>query len=104
MSSALFLLTLAGIPGGAAENRWVQIINRSSKPIYYFYASNVDRGTWEQDILGNRVLLPNQYANVNIDDNSGHCRFDLRAVLSDGREAKQHDFNVCVQNSWTVVD
>ncbi|HEX4229502.1 MAG TPA: hypothetical protein VHZ07_12595 [Bryobacteraceae bacterium] len=87
------------------ENRRVRIINRASSSIRYLYASNVDRRTWEEDLLGPfAVLLPDHYVDVNIDDGTGHCRYDLRAVLSDGREAVTSNFNVCAEPSWTVTD
>jgi hypothetical protein len=101
----LCFLTMASVDGVAGENRRVRIINRSSTAMHYFYASNVDRTTWERDILGSRtVVMPNHYVDVNIDDGSGHCRYDLRVVMSDQREAVRRDFNVCTQSSWTITD
>lgn len=105
VASVLCLLSFGGANSNAAENRRVKIVNRASAPIRYFYASNVDRGNWEEDILGpGRVLFTDHYIWVNIDDGSGHCRYDLRAVLADGRQAVRRNFNVCAESSWTVVD
>ena len=47
---------------------------------------------------------PNHYVDVNLDDGSGHCKFDLRAVMSDRREAVRRDFNVCSEDSWTITE
>lgn len=89
----------------AAENRWVRIINRSSSPIRYLYASNVDRGTWEEDLLGPlRVIGTNSYLDANIDDRSGHCLYDIKAVLYDERVAIRRNFNVCANETFTVTD
>ncbi|MGO4882094.1 MAG: hypothetical protein ACLP59_14875 [Bryobacteraceae bacterium] len=101
---ALGLFGLMGTAAQAQENRHVQIVNRASSPIYHLYASNVDRGTWEEDLLGDRVLLPGYWINANIDDGSGHCLFDMKAVLYDGRTAEIHGFNVCTGESWTVTN
>jgi hypothetical protein len=86
------------------ENRRVRIINNASSSIYHFYASNVDSGSWEEDILGDKVIPPKGSATVNIDDGTGHCWYDLKAVLHDGRSAVRRKFNVCTQATWTVVD
>lgn len=89
----------------SGENRRVRIVNEASSAIRYFYASNVDSGRWEEDLLGPlNVILPDHYIVANIDDGTGHCLYDLRAVLYDGREAITRNFNVCTQSSWTVTD
>jgi len=86
------------------ENRRVRIINNASSSIYHFYASNVDSESWEEDILGDKVIPPKKSAMINIDDGTGHCWYDLKAVLHDGRSAIRRKFNVCTQATWTVVD
>jgi hypothetical protein len=100
---ALCLMSLTS--ANAGEDRRVRIINRSSAPIRYFYASNVDRTGWEEDILGPlRIILPGESILVNIDDGSGHCLYDMKAVLYDKRTATIRKFNVCANSSWTVQD
>ena len=102
---ALCLLGLASTDINAQENRRIRIVNQSSSSIRYMYASNVDRRGWEEDILGPmRVIAPGYYINANIDDGTGHCLYDLRAVLADGRQAVRYRFNVCASSSWTVTD
>jgi hypothetical protein len=86
------------------EDRRVKVINNASSAIYHFYASNVDSESWEEDILGNRTIPPGKSVIINIDDGTGHCYYDLKAVLRDGREAVRRKFNVCTQSSWTVTD
>jgi hypothetical protein len=81
----------------------VQIVNRSSSPIEYLHAANTDHPKWDVDLLGPmRVIPPGKYIEANIDDGSGRCRYDLRAVLMDGSEAAQPGFDVCANISWTV--
>jgi len=86
------------------ENRRVKIINHASSSIYSFYASNVDSDSWEEDILGVETIPPGQSRIVNIDDGTGHCYYDLKAVLRDGRYAIRRKFNVCTEASWTVTN
>src|ERR1044071_1872350 len=105
---AICLLALTTIPSARSataqrEDRRVRIINHASSSIYSFYASNVDTESWEEDILGEEVIPPGRSRLINIDDGTGHCYYDLKAVLSDGRKAIRRKFNVCTQASWTVV-
>jgi hypothetical protein len=103
--TAFFAFGLTTISAQSSENRHVRIINRASSPIRYLYASNVDRRSWEEDILGPWVMIStDHYMDVNIDDGSGHCLYDLKAILLDGRTAERGNFNVCTQQSWTVTD
>ena len=99
-------LTFANAATGLSsqENRRVRVINRASVSIYSLYASNVDRETWEEDVLGQSVIPPGGSRIVNIDDGTGHCMYDLKAVMSDGRQAIRRNLNVCTASSWTVTD
>lgn len=102
---ALILITVPSAKTAIPqEDRRVRVINRTSSPIYHFYASNVDSDSWEEDILGDRVIPPGRSAVVNIDDGTGHCFYDLKVVLLNERYAIKRKFNVCTQASWTVVD
>jgi hypothetical protein len=97
------LLALAGSAGQIQFGRRVQIVNRSSAAIEYLHASITDRRNWEEDLLGPmRVILPGHSIDAKIDDGAGHCRYDLRAVLIDGREVVESGFDVCANLSWTV--
>ena len=89
----------------AEENRHVRIINHASSPIENLYASNVDSDSWEEDLLGLfQFISPNHYLDANIDDGTGHCLYDIKAVLVDGRVATTRGFNVCTNSTWTVTD
>jgi hypothetical protein len=95
--------TLAGAaaaPALAQENRRVKIINETGFTMVRFYASNVSRNNWEEDILGQAVLRNGQSVTVNIDDGTGACRFDFKAVFDDGDELVRNDINVCRISSY----
>jgi serine protease Do len=103
LAGTFFFLAIGGSATQAQLGRRVQIINRSSSAIEYLHASNTDHPRWDEDLLGPmRVIPPGRSIDAKIDDGSGHCRFDLRAVLLDGREAVQPDFDVCANIAWTV--
>ena len=86
------------------EDRRVRLINGTSYTMLRFYASNVDTDDWEEDILGNDVLRPGQSVMVNIDDGTGHCMFDFKAVFNNGRSLVRQGVNVCRITSYTYTD
>lgn len=97
-------LTIFPISHAKALNRWVTVVNNTSTVMVHFYASNRDRRSWEEDILRRSVVYPGRKMNVNIDDGTGYCIYDLKAVFSDGGEAVRWGVNVCEVGLWTVVD
>lgn len=101
---ALTLTTVPSARTAIPQDRRVRIINHATSSIYHFYASNIDSESWEEDILGDKVIPPGGSALVNIDDGTDHCLYDLKAVLRNGRYAVKRRFNVCTQSSWTVID
>jgi hypothetical protein len=104
--SVLSLLFLHATPIGAAqEDRRVKIINDSSRSVYHLYISNIDTDRWGEDLLGIlETIGPNRYRVFNVDDGTGHCRFDFKAVMEDRSEAVRRNLNVCTQSSWTITD
>jgi hypothetical protein len=97
-------LGLAYLSPAQAADRHVKIINETSRTMVHFYASNTSRTSWEEDILGEDVLESGESVNINIDDGTGRCMFDLRAEFSGGQYAERRNFNVCTGLSWTVYD
>ena len=76
-------------------NREVSLVNNTKETIFYLYWSNTGSGSWGEDRLGSNVLSEGQQWNVTVDDGSGACRFDFRAVTASGREIERRDVNVC---------
>lgn len=87
-----------------AADRRVSVINNTSYTLERLYGSNVDTGSWEDDIFRSGVLLPGYRVNVNFDDGTGHCRFDLKAVFSNGAVVVRRNVNVCAIEHWTISD
>lgn len=88
----------------AQANRRVRIINESSRTILEFHASNIGRSTYEEDMLGNRVLAPGQSVVANIDDGTGACRFDFLTVMAGGQRIERRDVNVCQIEVYRITD
>jgi hypothetical protein len=78
-----------------ASDRHVTIVNETSSTMMRFYASNAGKTSWEEDILGSRVLKPGQSVRINVDDGSGACLYDFRADFNDGDKLTRNGINVC---------
>jgi len=101
-ASAVFLSACADVSTTSSANRVVQIGNSTGVTMTRFYASNTNRNSWEEDIFGTDVLSSGRSINVDIDDGSGACLFDLKAEFADGDVVIENDFNVCTRTNWTV--
>jgi len=87
-----------------AENREVRLINESSQNIVQFHASNIERGGWEEDILGQDVVRPGKSVVINIDDGSGHCLYDFKTVMANGHVLFKRRVDVCKTSSYRISD
>jgi hypothetical protein len=85
-------------------DRHVTVINESSRSIVEFYASNEDTNSWEEDILGKTILPPGHRVRINVDDGTGHCVFDFKAVMRGGAKVIRRGVNVCRVGTWTITD
>ena len=102
--TAVFALVGLSAAPANAQDRHVQVVNETQHAITHFYASNVDRGTWEEDILGENVLPVGASANINIDDGSGACLYDFKAVFEDGEELVRNGIDVCTTTTYTYTE
>lgn len=100
--SALALVSVVGT--ASALDRTVSINNMTSVVMTEFYASNTGTGDWQEDILGDQALAAGGTATINIDDGSGYCKFDFRAVFEDGTEVISPDNNVCELTDFNITE
>ncbi len=106
----MFKMTLAAVAAGAAIfastfsaqalDRRVRIINDTGVEMREFYASSVGVTTWEEDILGRHTLPSGSSVVINIDDGTGYCMYDFRAVFADGDVLERKRVNVCEIGSF----
>lgn len=95
---------LAGTSALAGEDRHVRIINETDHTMVHFYASNTAINSWQEDILGDDVVKPGDDVNINVDDGTGHCKFDFKAVFDDGEALIKHNINVCEISSYRYTE
>jgi hypothetical protein len=85
-SLALSLAAAAAIisvPASAASRKR-DIINKSGNTVTCSYASNSGTDSREEDILGRGTLDGSKEIEINFSDGTGACKFDFKAVFSDG--------------------
>lgn len=92
---AAMTLTAAVSAHAVSQDRRVTIINDTGVTMTRFYASNVDANSWQEDILGREVLRSGRSVRINIDDGTGACVFDFKAVFADGDVLVRENINVC---------
>jgi|CXWL01.1.fsa_nt_gi hypothetical protein len=86
------------------RDRHVVVRNDTSTTLFRLFGSNVNRSSWEEDVLGSDVLAAGQSINVNWDDGSCECMFDFKAEFSDSTETIRRGFNVCTESQWRIVE
>ncbi|MGR3622780.1 hypothetical protein [Pseudophaeobacter sp.] len=91
---------VSALPASALDRR-VRIVNDTNYTIVRFYGSNKGTDSWEEDILGNDVLRPNQSVQIDFDDGTGYCKFDFKAVFDDGDVLTANNINVCKIGTYT---
>ncbi len=91
------------------EDRRIIVINHSSKRIVGLFASPIDQNDWKFNMLSTlgdscHCIRVNDKIIADINDSSGYCRYDIMAILADGRKAFLMDANVCEMETWTITD
>lgn len=100
--SAIVGITVSG--SAFAADRTVTVVNETKSIMSAIYASSVGAKTWEEDILGQDVLSPGESVDIDMDDGSGSCRFDLKAEFSDGTNVVQENLNICKVGEFTFTE
>jgi hypothetical protein len=79
------LLCLGVLQAAAQENPSVTIVNNTGYTVYYLYISQTSTDDWEEDVLGDDVLLNGQSVNVKLAvPLTVTNRYDIKLQDSDG--------------------
>jgi hypothetical protein len=95
---------LATITSAAALDRRIKIINSTGQTLTNIYASNVGEEDWQEDMLGSGSLGAGDSVIANLNDGSGYCKFDLKAVFEDGQSVVRRRVNICEVEQWEITD
>ncbi len=102
--ASLFLAAVTFSAGVHAEDLEFTLQNRSSYDVIEFYASPVDVGDWEDDILGEDILSAGDAVQITIGDGRSQCSYDLRFVFEDGDVVERPGVDLCSTGSYTLTD
>ena len=76
----VFLL-LVSVVLFAQRGPTLTVVNRCGYPIYCIYISTADTEDWEEDVLGDDILMPGQAVEVRL---PGNGTWDFLAIDEDG--------------------
>lgn len=88
--------------GNDGLNREVLVQNLSGRTVYRFYGSRVTTNSWEEDILGSNVLPSGRSVNIDFNDGTGACQFDMKIEFADGTSRVENNVNVCAISTFTI--
>ncbi len=78
--------------GGGTE---VTVVNNGSTAVWYIYVSPNYSDSWEEDVLGEDVLMPGMQIPVYLNGYDGHCFFDVMVQDANGYALEYYDVNAC---------
>lgn len=93
---ALLGLFLIAATAHAQNNYYVDITNNTGYVIHYIYVSPASANTWEEDVLGDDVLMDGESFRVNLNGYNSPI-FDIRLVDEDGDTYTYPGVNVTTQ-------
>ncbi|MFG1297932.1 MULTISPECIES: hypothetical protein [Xanthobacter] len=103
-SAAIAALMVCAVAApAAAKNRKVDIINKTGHTMTSFFASNVDEESWEEDMLDGDTLKNGETLEADINDGTGACIFDFKAVFADGDSVVKRKVDVCKVGEFTFL-
>ncbi len=79
----LVVLFVLGTASVAAQDYYVEVTNNTGYTIFYLYVSPEYSNDWEEDVLGNMVIVPGDTVRVDLYDYDTSI-FDIQAVDEDG--------------------
>jgi len=99
---ALGLLAVAGTPALAGEQDF-SLINATGYDISEFYVAPSESADWQEDVLGQDVLVDGQQANISFSRDTDTCAWDLKVVYSDDNSsAEWRGVDLCTLSVVTI--
>ena len=101
-----FFVSLVNFASAEVLDRTIRVHNLTGKRIVEMYASPIDQKNWTYNMIRGPEdwIRAGETRNADIDDGTGYCRYDLRAVRADGAVAEKYNVNVCEITDWWIYD
>ena len=88
-----------------ASHKWLTVVNDTNSVITNVYASPSGVSSWEEDVLGSKVIDSRRSSTITIDDGrDNRCLYDLKVVLNFANEVTRGKADVCGGFEWTIYD
>jgi hypothetical protein len=78
--------------------------NSSRFKIKAVYVSHVNKDDWGENMLENEALWQDESMNLNFEDESNSCTFDMKVVGEDNHEETMHNVNLCDNREYEIDD
>lgn len=78
-----------------ARNKIVHIVNRSDQIVKAIYKINKDKTVKPINLLGRNPLKINRSIDIDFDDGTGQCYFDVKVVFKSRKFTVAENINVC---------
>ncbi len=96
MAAAVATAFVASNVSADTLNRQVVVHNITDTTVERLYITNSDYSDWLRDTLRpDQVMYSDQEINYNVDDGTGHCLYDFKAVFKGGAVREGYQLNVC---------
>ena len=92
---ALVCAPLLATTAAHAENLDFSLLNRTGYVISEVYVSSASSNDWEEDVMGSDVLANNESVDIEFEQGSKGCQWDMKVVYDDGEEAVWENLNLC---------
>lgn len=102
LKAAVAAVSLAAVaaPAVAQSTETLRVRNQSGITLYSLHASPTTNSSWENDLLGSRVLNSGQYFDLTI-RNVSNCIYDMRMEFTTG-QVMTDTINVCTIGTYTI--
>ena len=92
---ALVCAPLFAANAAHAENLDFSLLNKTGYVISEVYVSSASSNDWEEDVMGSDVLASNESVDIEFEQGSKGCQWDMKVVYDDGEEAVWENLNLC---------
>lgn len=105
MRGGLVAVAIAMVVGWSAEAaagiQDFTVRNNGSTTVFYIYVSPDYSDDWEEDVLGDDVLMPKSQIGITMTGYGKHCMFDIKVEDENGYYVEYMDVDLC---SVTYID
>jgi hypothetical protein len=103
-AAIIALLVMASVTAAHTQHvtRDLDLVNHSLVTVASFFASNAGTDRWGEDLLGQRGLQTNHFAQLDLDNPAGGCHYDFKVGFIDGTSVIRRNVDVCERRTYAL--